>query len=93
MVKQFFQQLVEVEVPAGQLASLQPLAVPVVVEMELVRRTSTGQVLQELQDKASPVAMVSPILSSPQVVVVAPADQVVLEAENLLETEVLVEQA
>jgi hypothetical protein len=77
---------VEVEVPVGQLGKLQPLEVPVVVEMARVRRTTTMPGPQAPLVRVFQVEMVSLMSSgpsSPQVEVVVPEGQVVQEAVYL----------
>jgi hypothetical protein len=83
VVKQFSQLLVEVAAPAGQLGKLQPPVVPVVVEMDQDRRTTTMQVPRAPPVRVFQVEMVSlmsSVPSSPQVVEVVPEVPVVQEA-------------
>jgi hypothetical protein len=77
---------VEVEAQVGQLGKLQPLEVPVVVEMARVRRTTTMPGPQAPLVRVFQVEMVSLMSSgpsSPQVEVVVPEVLVVQEAVSM----------
>jgi hypothetical protein len=74
---------VEVEAQVGQLGKLQPLEVPVVVEMARVRRTTTIPGPQAPPVRVLLVATVRTVINTPQVEVVVPEVLVVLEAVYL----------